>query len=257
MKKLAVILGLGLFIGSCSTQKGAQTSGVNSQTSNVSTSSAIIKNVLHKTNNFNHLVIKSKITADLGDMDTGIDATISVDNQDKIWINAQKFIFKARAEITPEGFKAYENFSKSYIDGDFAFINKLLGVDFIDYNKFQNLLLGRVFVDLNQEKYTAERINNQYKIVGQSKANYAETYVFDSGFRLLEAHLKDEKQNIDIHLSYADWVKAEKEEFPKKVKILVKDKKTKQIDLEYNSFTYQQIDTPFSIPTGYKKREIK
>ncbi|HBX63494.1 MAG TPA: DUF4292 domain-containing protein, partial [Flavobacteriaceae bacterium] len=30
-----------------------------------------------------------------------------------------------------------------------------------------------------------------------------------------------------------------------------------QIDLEYNSFTFQETNTPFSIPNGYKKKEIK
>lgn len=258
MKKLAVILGLGIFIASCSTQKGAQTSSVSEANTSVSASSAIIKNVLNKTSNFEYLVIKSKITADLGDMNTGIDATIYVDNSDKVWINAQKFIFKARAEVTPTGFKAYENIGKSYVDGNFDYVNKLLGVDFIDYDKFQNLLLGHVFVDLTDQNFTAEKIRNQYKIVGkQSNPKYHQTYIFDSGFRLVEANLKDPKQNMEVNIQYTDWVKAEKDEFPKKVKILVKDKKTKQIDLEYNSFTYQQIDTPFSIPSGYKKREIK
>ncbi len=38
---------------------------------------------------------------------------------------------------------------------------------------------------------------------------------------------------------------------------IIKEKKTRQIDLEYNSFTFQETNTPFSIPDGYKKKEIK
>lgn len=265
MKKFAVIIGLGLMVVSCGTQKGVKTSDVGNTTSNVSASSSIIKNVLNKNPDFKHLLIKSKITADLGDMNTGIDATIYIDNQEKIWINAQKFIFKARAVITPTGFQAYENMSKSYVDGDFKFVNQLLGVDFIDYQKFQNLLLGRVFVDMTDTNFDAQKKDNQYiinyknnaSVDAKSKNEYYQTYTFDSGFRLKQALLKYPAENMEVQISYDNWVKADKVEMPKNVKILVKDKKTKEFDLEYNSFTYQQTDTPFSIPSGYKKREIK
>lgn len=261
MRKIAICVMMSLFLASCASTKGTATTKVNETTALASSSSAIIKNVLNKESNFDYLMIKSTLKADLGDMNTGIDATIFIDNQDKIWINAQKFIFKARALVTPEGFQAYENMGKSYVDGDFSFINKMLGVDFFDYQKFQNLLLGKVFVNLSDTDFTAEKVNNEYRIIPTAakskKEAYEQSYIFDSGFRLKEANLNYPKEKVEVQIQYLNWVKAGKEELPKSVKILVKDKKTKQIDLEYNSFTFQQIDTPFSIPSGYKKRDIK
>ena len=89
------------------------------------------------------------------------------------------------------------------------------------------------------------------------EGEYIQTYVFDNAFRLKEAHLKDPKRKMEVDLAYSNWVKAGEEEFPKNVKIIIKEKKTRQIDLEYNSFTFQETNTPFSIPDGYKKKEIK
>ena len=127
-------------------------------------------------------------------------------------------------------------------------------------------MLGKVFVDLNPTDYTASFANNQYTITYNKnqaivaspiEGEYIQTYIFDNGFRLIEAHLKDPKRKMEVDLTYNNWVKAGAEEFPKNVKIIIKDKKTRQVELEYNSFTFQETNTPFSIPDGYKKKDIK
>ena len=106
-------------------------------------------------------------------------------------------------------------------------------------------------------QYTITYNKNQAIATSPKEGEYIQTYVFDNGFRLKEAHLKDPKRKMEVDLAYDNWVKAGAEEFPKNVKIIIKEKKTRQIDLEYNSFTFQETNTPFSIPDGYKKKEIK
>ncbi len=265
MKKLAYIFCLGALLTACTTQKAVKDSENTSKV--VSESGRIIQQTLAKKSTFTHLTIRGKANADLGEMAGGVNITMYVNNGQKIWVNASKFGFNgARALITPKGFQAYEKLGKSYYEGDFSLANKLMKVDFIDFQKFQNLLIGKVFVDLNLNDYTAELQNNQY-IVHYSKnaqieanpkaGEYSQTYIFDQGFRLIEARLKDPKQKVEVSLLYQNWVKVEGEEFPKNVKIIIKDKKTKEVDLEYNSFTFQETNTPFSIPNGYTKKDIK
>lgn len=263
MKKIALILGLAFAVTSCTSSKVIK----DNETAVVSESAKIINQTLAKQSKFNHLTIQAKIAADLEDIGGDVRATIYVNNGSKIWVNATKFGFTgARALITPEGFSAYEKVGGTYYEGDFSLANKLLKVDFIDYQKLQNLLLGKVFVDLKTTEYTASLVQNQY-IVAYNKntqiqsspqaGEYIQTYLFDNGFRLKEAHLKDPKRKMEVDIEYANWTKVGDEEFPKNVKIIIKDKKTRQVDLEYNSFTYQETNTPFSIPSGYKKKEIK
>ena len=207
------------------------------------------------------------LAVDLEDIGGDVKATIVVDNGSKIWVNATKLLFPlGRAQFTPEGFAAYEKIGGTYYEGDFSLANKLLKVDFIDYQKLQNLLLGKVFVDLNSKDYTADFKGNEYLVTYNKNAaifanpvagEYVQTYTFDKGFRLVKALLIDPKRKMEVEIEYKNWVKAGTEEFPKNVKIIIKDKKTRQVDLEYNSFTYQETNTPFSIPSGYKKKEIK
>ncbi|MFV0185875.1 DUF4292 domain-containing protein [Empedobacter falsenii] len=262
IKKLTYIFCLGILATACNTQKVAKVEKDN-KTEVVSASAKIIQQTLSKKSSFKDLTIKAKVIADLGDAN----ATIAVKNGQKIWVNATKFGFTgARSLITPDGFAAYEKIGGTYYEGDFTIANKLLKVDFIDYQKLQNLMLGKVFVDLNPTDYTASFANNQYTITYNKnqaivaspiEGEYIQTYIFDNGFRLIEAHLKDPKRKMEVDLTYNNWVKAGAEEFPKNVKIIIKDKKTRQVELEYNSFTFQETNTPFSIPDGYKKKDIK
>lgn len=261
IKKLTYIFCLGVLATACNTQKAAKVDKDNTEV--VSASSKIIQQTLLKKSSFKDVIVRGKASTDLGN----VNATISIKNGQKISVNLSKLGYVgASALITPEGFAAFEKLGKTYYEGDFSIANKLLKVDFIDYQKLQNLMLGKVFVDLNPTDYTATFANNQYTITynknqaiatSAKEGEYIQTYVFDNGFRLKEAHLKDPKRKMEVDLAYDNWVKAEAEEFPKNVKIIIKEKKTRQIDLEYNSFTFQETNTPFSIPDGYKKKEIK
>lgn len=265
MKKLALILGLVFTITSCSSSKFVKEKDVTPVMA-VSESTKIINKTLAQKSTFKNLTINAKLAIDLEGVGGDVNATIVVDNGAKIWVNATKIIPLGRAEFTPEGFAAYEKIGKTYYEGDFSLANKLLKVDFIDYQKLQNLLLGKVFVDLNSADYTAVFKENQYLVTYNNNAaillapkagEYEQTYTFDKGFRLTKAVLNDPKRNMEVEIEYKNWIKAEEEEFPKNVKIIIKDKKTRQVDLEYNSFTYKETNTPFSIPGGYKKKEIK
>jgi len=265
MKHLALILGLALAITSCSSTKVTKEKEVAPVTV-VSESTKIINKTLAQKSTFKNLTINAKLAVDLEGIGGDVKATIVVNNGSKIWVNATKIIPLGRAEFTPEGFTAYERLGKSYYEGDFSLANKLLKVDFVDYQKLQNLLLGKVFIDLNPTDYTADFNGNQYIITYNKNAQiianpiageYVQTYAFDKGFRLKNATLIDPKRKMEVEIEYNNWVKADNEEFPKNVKIIIKDKKTRQVDLEYNSFTFKETDTPFSIPNGYKKKEIK
>lgn len=215
---------------------------------------------------FVDLTIQSRIKADLEDVTTSMNGKIFIKNHHKIWVNISKFgLTAARAQITPEGFQVYEKLGKTYGDGDFSFFNRLLRVDFIDYEKLQSLLLGRIFVDISPKEFVLSVEDNQYKITHRDnerisahpkKGQYLQEYVFDSRFRLIRAHLTDPIREMDVQIDYEGWRKFGVQDFPGNVKILVKDTKTQKIELEYNSFAFVESPTPFSIPSGYKPNKM-
>lgn len=227
---------------------------------------SVINNTLAQKPSFTHLTINSKINADIDDVSTSLNGRIYVNNGKKIWVNISKFgINGARALITPNGLKAYEKLDRSYIDGDFGYFNRLLKVDFIDYDKLQNLLLGRIFVDIKTNEFNSEIIDNHYVLnykennqllQNPKEGKYIQTYKIGSDFYLREAFLKDPKSKMELSVTYDNWIKVGNEVFPKNVKVIVKDKKTQKVELEYNNFTFEQIETPFEIPSGYKPNDM-
>lgn len=251
---------MALFLSSCKTANVAATDAVEMKTASVITKTLAQKPV------FTHLTINSKINADIDDVSTSVNGRIYINNGKKIWVNVSKFgITGARALITPEGFKAYEKLDRSYIDGDFSYFNRLLKVDFIDYDKLQNLLLGRIFVEMKASEFNSEIIDNQYVLnykeneqllQSPKDGKYIQTYKIGADFYLQEAFLKDPKSQMELLVSYSNWIKVGSQTFPKNVKVIVKDKKTQKVELEYNNFTFEQIDTPFEIPSGYKPNDI-
>lgn len=259
--KLIVVITASFLVFSCKTT-GVVSGG---DAENMKTASVINKTLAQKPS-FTHLTINSKINADIDDVSTSLNGRIYVHNGKKIWVNISKFgINGARALITPNGLKAYEKLDKSYIDGDFAYFNRLLKVDFIDYDKLQNLLLGRIFVDIKPNDFNSEIIDNQYVLNYKENSQllqnpkdgkYIQTYKIGSDFYLREAFLQDPKSKMELLITYDNWIKSGSEVFPKSVKIIVKDKKTQKVELEYNNFTFEQIDTPFEIPSGYKPNDM-
>lgn len=264
MKYLTKIFVLSILIllqVSCTTQKAVTTGDVEDMKT-----TELVKNVLAQSPKFTHLTISSKINADIDDVSVGLNGKIYVHNGKKIWVNVTKFgVTGARALITPEGFKAYEKLDRTYIDGDFTYFNNLLKVDFIDYQKLQNLLLGRIFVDLKASEFDSELVGNQYKLSFEEnesilknpkEGKYFQEYYFDSNFNLTKAFIIEPKSKRELEITYDGWQKVGTQSFPKTVKVLVKDTKTQKVDLEYNNFTFEQSETPFEIPSGYKPNKL-
>lgn len=250
-----------LFLLSCGTQKGIATGSAEEMKT-----SELVKNVLTQSPKFTHLTINSKINADIDDVSVGLNGKIYIHNGKKIWVNVSKFgVSGARAVITPEGFKAYEKLDRTFIDGDFTYFNNLLKVDFIDYQKLQNLLLGRIFIDLKASEFDSELLDNQYKLSYENNASildnpkdgkYFQEYFFDSNFNLTKAVIIETKSKRELEINYGGWTKVGNQNFPKTVKVLVKDTKTQKVDLEYNNFTFELSETPFEIPSGYKPNKL-
>lgn len=247
---------------SCGTSKSVSRGG---ETAEMSTST-FIKSIDTQKPSFDNLTIQSNINVEMPKNKASLSGKIYIKNREKIWVNISKFgLTAARALITPNGFKAYEKLNRTYVDGDYQFVNNLLKVDFIDYQKLQNLMLGRVFTEIKPTEFNLNIADNRYlltysgndKIMKNPKqGKYFQEYIFDANFRLMHAVVKDPFSGKILEITYSGWIPVGNQQFPKDVKILVKDKKTKKVELEYNNFTFTESATPFEIPSGYKPHDV-
>lgn len=227
----------------------------------------LVKNIKQQTNEFDYLKAKVKVKPDFQDqITTNLNALLVVQNNKKVWANVSKFgISGARALVQPNRFQIYLKLEKKYIDGDFSYLNQLLKVDFINYTNFQNLLLGKSFTDFKAADYILNIKNNQYHLTHQqnkailanpAKTDYTQEYWFNGNLTLAKAKIYYPQKNISLTIEYQNYTQQNNTILPKNVKILIKDKKEKKIDLEYSNFEFQKSPTPYKVPEGYTKKEF-
>ncbi|GAA4157922.1 DUF4292 domain-containing protein [Chryseobacterium ginsenosidimutans] len=216
---------------------------------------------------FEQIKISSKVNVETGSFVPTLDATIYIEKDKKVWMNLTAFLFTvARGIATPEGIKGQDKTSKAYIDSDFEYLNNLLNVNFIDYKSLEKILLGRTFVKINDSQFTLTRnaqgfkmaSNVNQKIVTDEKTReYKIVLQYDKNYDLLSVNLKDVLSPDEMDVSYENWEEINGIRLPRNVKIIIKGSKSSQILMENTKFDFSRMDTPYSVPSSYKKIEIK
>lgn len=216
---------------------------------------------------FEQIKINSKINVETGNFIPTLDATIYIENDKKVWMNLQAFFFTvAKGIATPEGIKGQDKTSKTYIDSDFDYLNHLLNVNFIDYKSLEKILLGRTFVKISDSQFNltqnaqgfkmASKVNQ--KIVTNEKTReYKIVLQYDTNYDLLSVNLKDVLSPDELEISYSNWDEYNGIRLPKNVKIIIKGSKSSQILMENTKFDFSRMETAYSVPSSYKKIEIK
>ncbi|ROH95599.1 DUF4292 domain-containing protein [Chryseobacterium daecheongense] len=216
---------------------------------------------------FDQIKINSKVNVETGSFVPTLDATIYIENNQKVWMNLSAlFINVARGKATPEGVKGYDKTNKSYIDSDFEYLNNLLNVNFIDYKSLEKILMGRTFVKISDSQFTLTKNAQGFKMVSNSNQRietdekareYKITLQYDENYDLLSVQLKDVLSPDELEISYSNWDEYNGIRLPKNVKIIIKGSKNSQILMENTKFDFSKMETPYSVPANYKKIEIK
>ncbi|BAP29753.1 uncharacterized protein CHSO_0716 [Chryseobacterium sp. StRB126] len=216
---------------------------------------------------FEQIKIDSKVRVETGSFIPTLDATVYIENDKKVWMNLRAlFLNVARGIATPDGIKGQDKTSKTYIDSDFDYLNNLLNVNFIDYKALEKILLGRTFVKINDSQFTLTQNAQGYKMVSnvnqkivtdEKNREYKIELQYDTNYDLLSVNLKDVLSPDELEISYSDWNEYTGIRLPQNVKIIIKGSKSSQILLENTKFDFSRMETPYSVPSSYKKIEIK
>lgn len=216
---------------------------------------------------FDQIKINSKVNVETGNFIPTLDAVIYIENDKKVWMNLQAFLFTvARGIATPEGIKGQDKTSKTYIDSDFDYLNNLLNVNFIDYKSLEKILMGRTFVKISDSQFNLTKNMQGFKMVSntnqkivtdQKTREYKIELQYDTNYDLLSVNLKDVLSPDELEISYSNWDEYNGIRLPKNVKIIIKGSKSSQILLENTKFDFSRMETAYSVPSSYKKIEIK
>lgn len=215
---------------------------------------------------FSQVKINSRIDVQTGSYVPTADAVIYIENGKKVWLNVSAaFLNVARGIATPAGVKGYEKLGRTYIDSDFEYLNQLLNVNFINYSTLQNLLTGKTFIPVSPEAFTvtqnAQGYNltskgNQKITVNGKTSEYQTALHYTPQMDLAFVNMTDARTKDSFTVEYADWNAVESERFPANVKIIIKGSKNSQILIQNTKFDGSAMDTPYAVPSSYKKKEF-
>ena len=99
------------------------------------------------------------------DRSEGTTVSLRIEKDKTIWMSKLGLV---KALITPTRVAFYNKLDNTYFDGDFSYLNKLLGTE-LNFEMVQNLLLGQAVFDLNKEPYYASSVANKYQLKPEMK----------------------------------------------------------------------------------------
>ncbi len=264
MRKYIIPIFILLVLSSCKTRSTA----ANTTNSSITAlSNTAFLNKITEKSDFQQLKINTRISAQTGKFIPPLDAVIYIQKDQKVWINMIAiFLNVGRGIATPDGIKGYEKWNKTYIESDFTYLNNLLNVNFIDYQSFQNLLLGKTFIPVNDKDFKFTKNAEGYNLTSTKNlrfetdgkvTEYSASLDYSPEFDLNKISLQKKGTPDYLEVSYGNRVNFENTKLPEYVKIVIKDSKESQILLENTKFEASKMETPYSVPNNYTKTEIK
>ena len=223
-------------------------------------SNRIIENYYNNKIDFSTLYIKSNVQYADDKQTQNVTAEIKIKKDQQILVSVRFLgITMAKASITPTSVSYYEKMGGNYFEGDFSTLSQWLGTD-LDYNKIQNLLLGRAIDDLNKGKYAETLVDKVYKLEDESGSNFKKSFYFDANtFLLNKQEIAQTARGRMIEVGYSNNSVYTAGTLPLKVLInAIQEKGKTHINFEYNTVTFnEEISFPYSVPNGYKRILIK
>jgi hypothetical protein len=220
----------------------------------------IIENYYNNKIDFSTLYIKSNVQYADDKQTQNVTAEIKIKKNEQILVSIRFLgITMAKASITPTSVSYYEKMNGKYYEGDFTALSQLLGTD-LDFNKVQNMLLGRAIDDLNKGKYTESSADQVYRLDNALGSDVKKSFYFDAKtFLVNKQEITQTAEGRMIQVAYSDNIVYKEATLPSKIFINTLQQKGKaKINLEYNTITFnEELSFPYSVPNGYKRIIIK
>lgn len=253
MKKISIVLFVSLVVLSCKTKKNIVTQTSNNEVVVVDNKAKeVIQKHYANTLNFQTANIRAAVDYQDKKQTLAINADIRIKKDEVIWINAKVLgIPMAKAIITPTRVSYYEKLNNTFFDGDYAVLTKMLGTD-LDFQKVQNLLLGKPIDNLTKEEFIVEMVAN----LVQLKAKNSETekiFSFETtNYLLQKQYINQPTKNRNVTINYPSFFNQDNMLLPTSVTIIANQNDQVKIDVAYKKITFnEELSFPYAIPDGY------
>lgn len=251
MKKY-ITLFLLILLASCKT-KAILAEG---SASNTLTANKIITNYDNNKIDFSTLYIKANAKYEDAKQSQNVQAEIKIKKNEKILISIRILGFTvAKALITPTSVQYYEKIGNKYFEGNYAGLSQWLGTD-LDFQKVQNMFLGKTLDDLHNGKYAVSILEKLYKLQSNPDANTNKSFFFESdNFLVKRQEINQPLQERALQIAYPDYKKYDAMILPLSLAIDARQKENKtNINIEYKNVSFnEELSFPYNVPEGYER----
>lgn len=252
MRKYIAFVALILFIVSCKSRKAVFSSTADAS---VSAREVIRSHELQSTLDFETLHIKGSTSVSI----FSIQLDIRIKKDEVILITARAPLMGnvAKTLITPDYVSYYYRPDSEYFEGDYHFLSNWLGME-LNFEKVQNLLLGRILEDIKRERLIIDIEDNLYKL-SSSNLGLSKTYYFrPESFMLAKQVIEQKEENRSASVEYSKHKTHQNNVLPTVISInTLSGRQANEFKIEYKTFEFNtSISFPYEIPQGYKMLEI-
>lgn len=248
MNKYISLLIFLLLLTSCKSRKNLAYSEANASL----TTQKLIENYQSNKLDFNTLHIKGN--AKYGIYNPSVDIRIKKSEEILVSVRMPIIGVVAKAKITPNYVSYYQKIDNEYFEGEYELLSHLLGTE-LDYQKVENLLLGKAIDDLKKEKFRFSVEDNRYRLTTMY-SSLKKSYFFEpDNFRLERQFLEQPLEGRNVLISYSGYKNYEENVLPHSIVMDVDNQKDKkEIRIEYKSVEFNtNISFPYEIPRGYSE----
>ena len=205
---------------------------------------------------FSTLYIKASARYEDEKQAQNVQAEIRIKKDEKILISVRVLgITMAKALITPSAVKYYDKIGNKYFEGDFSTLSKWIGTD-LDYQKLQNMFLGKTIDDLHGAKYDASIIEKLYKLQSNPNSTTNKSFYFESdNYLVKKQEINQSAQERTLQIEYPDYKRYDSLILPLSLAIDARQKESKtNINIEYKNISVnEELTFPYNVPEGYER----
>jgi hypothetical protein len=208
--------------------------------------------------NFKTLNIKANAKYEDPSQSHSLNADIRIKKNEIIWINIKILGFPiAKALITPAKVSYYEKINNTYFEGDFSMLSNWLGTD-LDFQKVQNLLLGKSIDDLSKGNWISGINDKLFKLSQVQTTDISKEFYFEAAnFLLKKETITQASQNRALEIQYPSYKEVERIFLPNEIYIKATQKDKISIAIEYKNTTFNEnLNYSYAIPSDYKAIQI-
>lgn len=253
MKYILVVVFAGFLIG-CKSKQAVATLAAK-DTAEIT---KIINGHYANETNFKTLNIKANAKYEDPSQSHSLNADIRIKKNEIIWINIKILGFPiAKALITPAKVSYYEKINNTYFEGDFSMLSNWLGTD-LDFQKVQNLLLGKSIDDLSKGNWISGIYDKLFKLSQVQTTDISKEFYFEAAnFLLKKETITQASQNRALEIQYPSYKEVERIFLPNEINIKAVQKDKISIAIEYKNTTFNEnLNYSYAIPSDYKAIQI-